>query len=337
MLQQLAPTGALHAHPVGGRIWLGLETGDAVLAASDLDLCSSTLGSGKVLTGRSTCFTGLTSMDLGTNAPMGLKLSLGFSSNPHASEMGVLEQTTSEGTAQGGVRGFILGVPHIEEPVLHAIPFGSSPFGSLPFGSLPSMPTSPMVATSHDSQPFLSPGQHPHDSPALSPKKGGMISKMFSKEGNTIVDDAFVLSIPTTDECSTGAVQGSQGYLIAVPGAGDSNHVMFALPAASEAVAEEEACEYSFRLPTDVTDASIQYSLQPDQPGVVLQVSVSRTVPLLGYVLLLFACVAISSAGPAAELQTGTDPAYKLFWRSNPIPRTNHNRTAAAYEPLGRS
>jgi len=305
VLRHLAQRHCLAALPVAGRLWFGLETQDAVLGAADMDIGAST----KILSGRSTSFSNLAALTTDTSdLQPAMNLLLGFAASTQA-EVSVLENMAAPSSAQIG--GFIFGVEHVE----HFSPGTSSP---MPFSFSPS--THPNL--SEASQPFLSPSNpsllsHDRmydmaDTPQPHPPSEATISKMFSNDTHALVDNAFVLSVPAQVTAHPEELDGTQGYLIAIADGQGDDKLMFAVPEVRQMGSEAEP--NAWRLPTDVTDATIQYTTNPDS-GVTLQMSVTRRVPHIGYVILIVACIAISSSGPAAELQTGPSSYMKLWWR----------------------
>jgi len=297
VLSQFAESEMLEAHLVDGRSWFGLETPDAVLTCPDFDFESKA----KLLTGRSTSFMNLARLgNLNSQTEVPTNLVLGFSTGNN--EICVIQQQAMKKELIGG---FVIGVETTtEEDEENRL----------------SSPSLGPVMHDMESDFVLAPGQEPdNEHGCLVDAQEATISKMVSTD-RSLSNDAFLVSIPTVAGGNMEQVDGTLGYLIDLPPGGENTYMM-AIPESMPSESEERPSSSQFhrytKLPTDVTKASVQYVEENERGDSILQVSVSRAVPIIGYVLLGIAYFAISSAGPAIEKQSDAISwSMKMFWRS---------------------
>jgi len=308
VLGTFAANNMLEAHLVASRVWIGLETPDAVLTVPDFDFSNNT----RVLTGRSASFSNLAA--LGTQAAA-TNLVLGFSTS-ELTEVEVVEDHQKRVAPHSRCRvgGFVIGVgTNIAQDI------------DPREGSHPSSPPIDGMRREIHSDFVLAPDQQ---EASLVVAQEATITKMISSDRRSVSnDEAFMVSIPTVPGAEADQMDGSLGYLITLPPGGEASH-MLAIPAA---IGEEQGqpqlspfirpfmnslskLSETAKLPSDVTKATVQYTVEKEQG--VLQVHVSRSTPWIGFVVLGWAWFAISSSGPAIEEQGDSISfSMKMFWR----------------------
>ena len=131
--------------------------------------------------------------------------------------------------------------------------------------------------------------------------------------------DPLMLSIPVPPQFHKKGTD--EAFLIELPEDGEGNNCFFAVP---EIPHEKEPMGFLRRLtlPTDVEGMTLE-TVGPDNH---IHVVIERRVPFIGYVILIVALLAVSSLGPAMDLETETSPILKMFWR--------HSATTLLYTPF---
>ncbi|RHY06947.1 hypothetical protein DYB25_001603 [Aphanomyces astaci] len=69
------------------------------------------------------------------------------------------------------------------------------------------------------------------------------------------------------------------------------------------------------RLPSDIKDVSVEASVAVESNHVHLQLAVHKTVPWLGFSILIFALISVSAQGAAMQALVGVPPLLKVVWR----------------------
>lgn len=139
-----------------------------------------------------------------------------------------------------------------------------------------------------------------------------------------IFSDSVVVTVPLDKDTKndTEVVNNThQGYLIELkrepetPVTCTDSKYMLALPTANiETGTDMDLMDRSI-LPSHITGITLETSGQDD--NLQMTMIVKRKVPTIGYVVLLFALIAISSVGVALDMETGVTPYLKLLWRNS--------------------
>lgn len=119
------------------------------------------------------------------------------------------------------------------------------------------------------------------------------------------IDDPFVVAIPVPEHDSN---QGHEAFLVEMSPETIENNLFLAVAETTPMMKKRHT---RHTLPSDVTSVKVE-TLGPEF-GV--QVVVDRRVPMIGFVLLGTALLAISSVGVATNMQLHVNPAVKLFCR----------------------
>eukprot|EP00656_Telonema_subtile_P047780 TRINITY_DN5524_c0_g1_i6.p1 TRINITY_DN5524_c0_g1~~TRINITY_DN5524_c0_g1_i6.p1 ORF type:complete len:488 (-),score=146.55 TRINITY_DN5524_c0_g1_i6:227-1690(-) len=163
----------------------------------------------------------------------------------------------------------------------------------------------------------------PRHTPLMSPQRGCPNSAVLSalhKDKGAQEDElgGFMLSMPTDiskEQLAGGDLESSasEGYLITLPGKQFGPTHMFAVPELTPEPEEHQSLlqrAASFKLPTDVVDVTIEHEQS------IVQLSVDKTVPVVGWVILAVALLCGSSMGPLIDKQDGGTVVAKILWRS---------------------
>nr|CCA14065.1 Drug/Metabolite Transporter (DMT) Superfamily putative [Albugo laibachii Nc14] len=169
----------------------------------------------------------------------------------------------------------------------------------------------------NDQTPLLwSNGDNSEESTPKSPKvNNGNHSPTFS--------DSVVVTVPLDENAKDedeDVNRNHQGYLIELkreprtPITGTDSKYMLALPTSNlELETDMDLMDHSI-LPSHITGISLETSGQDD--NLQMMMIVKRRVPIIGYVILVSALIAISSVGVALDMESGVSPFLKLMWRN---------------------
>ncbi|TMW57305.1 hypothetical protein Poli38472_003230 [Pythium oligandrum] len=142
----------------------------------------------------------------------------------------------------------------------------------------------------------------------------------FMERGN--LEDSFVISFPMDDETSQTMESISstrRAYLIEMnpdptTPMNTNSQFMLAVPGKEIPVTPVSTRERRRQiLPSDIQQISLETRVHDDDLEVT--VVVKRSVPLIGYLLLLSSLFTVSSVGVALAMEDNVAPLLKLFWR----------------------
>lgn len=105
---------------------------------------------------------------------------------------------------------------------------------------------------------------------------------------------------------SNGRIQGQDTYVLALP--------------KTDVSAEDETVAFpSLALPSDIQDIQVVAQVEQDAAGEkvpILQLTIKRVTPFIGYIMLLSAIWGVASLGAGFKMLEPAHPMLKAYWRS---------------------